>query len=125
MKLLEYLIDEVGVDIDETDENGDTALHICVERNNSEGCEILLKHGARTDIANNVLQTVERLAESHGNEELLDLFLLYRHSEMPEHDSFFSTDTHHIFTRQKSASAAEFYSLHPSSSPPTASGASA
>ncbi|KAA3673091.1 uncharacterized protein DEA37_0000873 [Paragonimus westermani] len=66
-----------GAQIDALDNDGKTALHNCVMVNHHTLCEILLKHGARLDLTTNTGYNAFTLAESSGNQKLVQLITDY------------------------------------------------
>eukprot|EP00292_Cryptomonas_paramecium_P004882 CAMPEP_0113677504 /NCGR_PEP_ID=MMETSP0038_2-20120614/9312_1 /TAXON_ID=2898 /ORGANISM="Cryptomonas paramecium" /LENGTH=501 /DNA_ID=CAMNT_0000594805 /DNA_START=352 /DNA_END=1858 /DNA_ORIENTATION=+ /assembly_acc=CAM_ASM_000170 len=82
-KMLEYMLDVLNVDdLNSVDDNGDTALHLCVRNGNIRGCEILCQHGARMDIPNNQNLTALSLAWQGDNEELFALLVEFKQSQV-------------------------------------------
>ncbi|KAF5403170.1 Fibronectin type 3 and ankyrin repeat domains protein 1 [Paragonimus heterotremus] len=66
-----------GAQIDALDNDGKTALHNCIMVNHHTLCEILLKHGARLDLTTNTGYDAFTLAESSGNQKLIQLINEY------------------------------------------------
>jgi len=61
--IVEYLVNECKVDIDEPGEQGYTALHLATKFDYITIAELLLKHGARTDLLTRDEKTVWDLAK--------------------------------------------------------------
>ncbi|WP_341751923.1 ankyrin repeat domain-containing protein [Candidatus Tisiphia endosymbiont of Piscicola geometra] len=69
--LVQHLLNK-GVNIDLVDENGNTAAHIAVMRDNIEIFKILLNKGANIDIKNNNNISVLDLVNSSNNQNFVD-----------------------------------------------------
>jgi len=63
LPIVEYLVGECGIDIDEPGEQGYTALHLATKFDHVAIAELLLRHGARTDLITRDEKTVWDLAK--------------------------------------------------------------
>lgn len=57
----------LGIDINDTDSNNETALHAAVKNDNLQLISLLIKLGADTNRLNNFHQTPITIAEKRGN----------------------------------------------------------
>lgn len=63
--------------INETNRNGETALHFAVYNGNHEACEYLLRNGAHCNSTTCEGRTPLHIAAQRGNEELYEMLLAY------------------------------------------------
>jgi ankyrin repeat protein len=70
---LEILLDSTDIDIDATNEDGMTALHLAAESGDLDAVRLLLEHRADMHIAENGGSTAEQLVTSSGHTEVAEL----------------------------------------------------
>ncbi len=76
------LLLQAGAETDAGDNEGETALHACVRSNDISFIELLLKHGASTEVQEDIAErTPLQLATHCGRQEAADL--LRQHQEAP------------------------------------------
>eukprot|EP00292_Cryptomonas_paramecium_P021715 CAMPEP_0113665170 /NCGR_PEP_ID=MMETSP0038_2-20120614/2152_1 /TAXON_ID=2898 /ORGANISM="Cryptomonas paramecium" /LENGTH=167 /DNA_ID=CAMNT_0000580485 /DNA_START=91 /DNA_END=591 /DNA_ORIENTATION=+ /assembly_acc=CAM_ASM_000170 len=73
------------VEVDEPDENGDTALHICVRNGNFRACEILCQYGANVEIRNKQYLSPISIARAYNFTDIRELLCQYRTSTCNDH----------------------------------------
>ena len=86
--VLKQLID-AGADLNYTDENGDTALHLAVQNNNIEALELLLRQKTNYNQLNNNGNTPLDLALEQKSNDLFNI-LLNKYDEANKNDFLLS-----------------------------------
>jgi ankyrin repeat protein len=81
LEALQILLDETEIDIDATNEDGMTVLHLAAESGNPDAVLLLLDHGADMDIAANGGSTAEQLAARNGHDEVAELLRSIRRKQ--------------------------------------------
>jgi hypothetical protein len=77
IKLVSYLLDELGCDVNECDNEGRSSLYIGVERGSVELVQLLLNHGARNFPAIYDQMSPLMLAAEKRRNDLVDIMLPY------------------------------------------------
>ena len=77
--MLEYIITNIGVDINSTDKDGNTALHLACKYNKIDIVKVLLFYGADVNIINKSKKIAMNYAVINKNMEIFKL-LLYKKS---------------------------------------------
>ena len=72
--LVGYIIDQ-GVDVNERDRNGDSALHYAVSKERSQHIKLLIERGANVNAVNGRGISVLRYAARTGNAEIVEMLL--------------------------------------------------
>ncbi|XP_042857224.1 putative ankyrin repeat protein RF_0381 [Penaeus japonicus] len=76
LAIIEMLCEKgVSLDVPNTDDNGNTALHIATNRNNEDAVRLLLDKGADPNAKNNMGQTALHLATTIDNKKIVALLL--------------------------------------------------
>ena len=77
--MLEYIINNIGVDINSTDKHGNTVLHLASKYNKIDIVKVLLFYGADVHVINNSKKIAMSYAVINKNMEIFKL-LLYKNS---------------------------------------------
>ncbi|OWF35671.1 uncharacterized protein LOC110442612 [Mizuhopecten yessoensis] len=77
-RILDEILKQRSVDINDTDANGETVLHLALTKDidNPTTCRILLEHGARTDVPDRYgILPLHRVTSTSINSKMIDLLL--------------------------------------------------
>ncbi|OWF35673.1 Ankyrin repeat domain-containing protein 35 [Mizuhopecten yessoensis] len=77
-RILDEILKQHSVDINATDVNGETVLHLALTKdiNNPTTCRIILEHGARTDVPDRYgILPLHRVTSTSINSKMIDLLL--------------------------------------------------
>jgi hypothetical protein len=72
---LEYLLDEIGVDIDTLDEHGNSLLILAAQQGNKKLCKFLLRRGAYINVQNHQGNTVLHYLYEYGHVNLAEYLI--------------------------------------------------
>lgn len=75
-----------GVDINASNEDGMSALHVAITQGNTAITELLLEHGASSSLRNNNYQNTLHLAVENGGVALVQLLLNYVTNDLDSRD---------------------------------------
>jgi len=74
-KIIERLLSTKNLDIDATDQQGMTALHIAISRGYEDVCRYLINNGASINISTKQGRTCLHLAANAGSTDIVDLVI--------------------------------------------------
>ena len=75
IQIIERLLNVKSLDIDVTDQQGMTALHIAISRGYEEICRYLIDNGASINVITKEERTCLHLAADAGNATILSLII--------------------------------------------------
>ena len=78
VEIVKSLLEHSSIDVEATDDVGNTALHVATERKHPSVVKVLLKHGAHVDAVNDRARTPLMQACQAGNTKSIELLLTHK-----------------------------------------------